>query len=261
MVYKNPFDLTGKTSFITGAGSGLGRAICQILSENGSDIVCVDLNKVSAEETAHLAQENGTRAIALQGDVSNPEDVASMFTTTKREFGKLDVLFNNAGITTRGGRLHELPLEQWDKVIRVDLTGVFLCMKEGIKLMLDQENGSIINMSSTAAVRAVLLSKSHYSVAKAGVISLTKVAAKDYGPDGIRINAIAPGMFGGTKLGESGGNTKEEQERLLQLVSDKTPLRRVAEPHELKGLALYLASDASSFVTGSVFIIDGGESL
>ena len=258
MLKRSLLDLSGKLSLVTGAGCGFGRVICAALAEHGSDVVCADINEDWARETARLLEKEGIKALAFRADVSHPEDVRRMFKKTEEEFGKLDILVNNAGVTTRGARLHEMPYEYWDKVIRIDLTGVFFCMQEGIKLMLAQKRGSIINISSAAALSAVLPYRSHYSVAKAGVISLTKVAAKEYGPDGIRVNAIAPGMFVGTRLGESAGSTKEQAKELVAKVSSETPLRRVAEPSEIKGLATYLASDASSYVTGSVFVIDGG---
>jgi NAD(P)-dependent dehydrogenase (short-subunit alcohol dehydrogenase family) len=196
--------------------------------------------------------------------VSKQDDVKALFGKVDQEFGKLDILFNNAGIATKGARLHEMPLEDWNKVISVDLTGVFLCLQEGIKMMLRQKSGSIINISSVLGLVASdpsILATSNYVAAKHGVIGLTKSAAAQYGADNIRVNVIAPGFIGGTRLVD----VEKRPEGLAQTVSDKkimlTPMRRVGQPEELKGLAVLLASDASSFITGATFVEDGGWSI
>lgn len=253
----SPFDLSSKVSLVTGAGSGLGRTFCEAMAENGSHVVCADVNEVSAKQTADLVKKTGIRTLAIKADVSSHQDVRAMFEQVKRKFGRLDILFNNAGISSKSLRLHEMPLSDWNRVINVDLTGVFLCMQEGVKLMLGQRKGSVINISSVLGMvgRAA---KANYCAAKAGVIALTECAAADYGPDGIRVNAIAPGFFSGTKLGESAGLNAGETQKLWAAMAGRTALRRVGEPSEIKGLAVYLASDASSFVSGATFIIDGG---
>ncbi len=258
MTRVNLFDLSGKVSLVTGAGSGLGRVFSEALAEYGSDVVCLDLNETWATETAKLISRAGVRTLVVRADVSNQEDVMKAFGKVDQEFGKLDILFNNAGVTTKGARLHEMPIEYWHRAVSVDLTGVFFCMQEGIKMMLRQKKGTIINLSSAAGLFGLLPTRSNYCAAKAGVVSLTKSAAVDYGPEGIRVNAIAPGMIGGTRLGESAGATKEQMERLIARVSSETPLQRIGAPSELKGLAVFLASDASSYITGAVFMVDGG---
>ena len=142
------FNLAGKVSLVTGAGSGLGRAFCEALAEYGSDLVCSDINEAWAKETAGIIAKYGVKTLVVKTDVSKQEEVKSLFGKIDQEFGRLDVLFNNAGITTKGVRLHERRLEDWKRVIAVNLTGTFLCMQEGIKLMLRQQRGSIINISS-----------------------------------------------------------------------------------------------------------------
>lgn len=253
----NQFDLSGKVSMVTGAGSGLGRVFCEAMAESGSDVACVDINETWAKETTDIVAKKGVRTLSIRADVSNQQDVKTTFRKIEEVFGKLDILLNNAGVTTKAARLHEMPLEYWNHAISVDLTGVFFCMQEGITLMLQQKKGSIINISSIGGLLG-MPGKCNYSVAKAGVIALTKSAAVEYGPDNIRVNAIAPGMFGGTRLGESAGMTKEDLERRFAMEASKTPLRRIGEPVELKGIAIYLASEASSFITGSIFVADGG---
>ena len=257
----NLFDLTGKVSLVTGAGSGLGRVFCEAMAENGSDVVCSDINKAWAEETAHMIAKYGVKTVVVKADVAKQSEVKALFKKADQEFGKLNVLINNAGIATKGARLHEMSLEDWNKVIAVNLTGTFLCMQEGIKLMLRQKSGSIINLSSVLGLVAAdpeILAINHYTASKHGIIGLTKTAAAQYGPYNIRVNAIAPGFYAGTKLGDVEGRTKKEAEVWAEKVIPLTPMRRFADPKEIKGLAVFLASDASSFITGSTYVTDGG---
>ena len=257
----NLCDLTGKTSLVTGAGSGLGRAFCIALSEHGSDVVCSDINEAWAEETASMVEKYGVKTVSIKADVSKPDEVQRLFHRVGRDFGKLDVLINNAGITTKGARLHEMAIEDWNKVIAVDLTGVFLCMQEGIKLMLPRRSGSIINMASVLGLVGTdphILATSHYVASKHGVIGLTKAAAVQYGSDNIRVNAIAPGFIGGTRLGDVEKTSEETARAFLGRIISATPMQRLGQPEELNGLVVLLASDASSFITGATFVLDGG---
>jgi NAD(P)-dependent dehydrogenase (short-subunit alcohol dehydrogenase family) len=257
----NMFDLTGRVSLVTGAGSGLGRIFCEAMAECGSDVVCSDINRTWAEETAGMMAKYGVKTAVVKADVSQENEVKALFGKVDREFGRLDILFNNAGLATKGARLHEMPLEDWNKVISVDLTGVFLCMQEGIKLMLRQKRGSIINISSILGLVGVnpdILAISNYIAAKHGVIGLTKSAAVQYGPDNIRVNAIAPGFIEATRLGDVEKRDKQQAQGSSDRVTELTPMKRFGKPEELKGLAALLASDASSFITGATFILDGG---
>jgi NAD(P)-dependent dehydrogenase (short-subunit alcohol dehydrogenase family) len=257
----NLFDLTGKVSLVTGAGSGLGRVFCEAMAEHGSDVVCSDINRVWAEETAGMIAKYGVKTVVVKADVSKQDEVKALFQMVDQEFGKLNVLINNAGIATKGAKLHEMSLEDWNKVIGVNLTGTFLCMQEGIKLMLRQKSGSIINLSSILGLVAAdpdILPINHYIASKHGIIGLTKTAAVQYGPYNIRVNAIAPGFYAGTKLGDVDERTKEEAQAWAEKIIPLTPMKRFAEPKEIKGLAVFLASDASSFITGSTYVTDGG---
>jgi NAD(P)-dependent dehydrogenase (short-subunit alcohol dehydrogenase family) len=257
----NLFTLTGKVSLVTGAGSGLGRVFCEAMAEHGSDVVCSDINEAWAKETADMITNYGVKTAVVKADVSKQDEVKALFRKVDQEFGKLDVLFNNAGIATKGVRIHEMKLEDWNRVIGVNLTGVFLCMQEGIKLMLRQKSGSIINIASILGLVAVdpdILAIQHYIASKHGVIGITKTAAVQYGPDNIRINAIAPGFYAGTKLGDVEERTEEETQAVAEKVVSLTPLKRFGQPEEIKGLAVLLASDASSFITGSTYVTDGG---
>lgn len=257
----NLFDLTGKVSLVTGAGSGLGRVICEALADYGSDVVCSDINRVWAEETAAIVGKYGVKTVVVKADVSKEEEVKALFKKVDKEFGKLNVLINNAGIATKGVKLHEMLIEDWNKVIGVNLNGTFLCMREGIKLMLRQKSGSIINISSVLGLLGIdpdILAISHYVASKHGIIGLTKTAAVQYGPYNIRVNAIAPGFYAGTKLGDVEERTEEETKVWAEKVIPLTPMKRFADPEEIKGLSVFLASDASSFITGATYVTDGG---
>lgn len=258
---ENLFNLAGKVSLVTGAGSGLGRIFCEALAEYGSNVVCSDINEAWAQETADIIAKYGVKTLIVKADVSKQDEVKALFRKVDQKFGRLDVLFNNAGIATRGARFHERRLEDWNKVIAVNLTGTFLCMQEGIKLMLRQKSGSIINISSLAGLRAIdpdILAIEHYIASKHGIIGITKAAAVQYGADNIRVNAIAPGYYAGTKLGDVEERTEAEAQAWAKKPLGLIPLGRFAEPKELKGLAVFLASDASSYVTGATYVTDGG---
>jgi len=257
----NLFDLTGKVALVTGAGSGLGRVFCEAMAERGSNVVCSDKSEAWAQETGSMIAKYRVKTVVIKADVSKQDEVKALFRKVDQEFGKLDVLFNNAGIATKGVRLHEMSLEDWNKVIGVNLTGTFLCMQEAIKLMLRQKSGSIINITSILGLVAAtpdILAIQHYIASKHGIIGLTKTAAVQYGPDNIRVNAIAPGFYAGTKLGDVEERTEAEAQAWAEKVIALTPMKRFAEPKELKGLAVLLASDASSFITGATYVTDGG---
>lgn len=255
------FDLSGKVSLITGGSSGLGRAFCEAMAEKGSDVAfSYNTNETGAKETAAMITRYGVKAVAIKADISQPAEVRSLFRHVDQKFGKLDILFNNAGMDVAPQRIHELPLEVWNKMIAVDLTGTFLCMQEGLKLMLRQKKGSIINISSVlglVGINASALDSSAYVTSKHAIIGLTKQAASEYAADGIRVNAIAPGFIP-TRIGRAGGFSAERIKNALEWELKLTPMGRRATPSELKGIAIYLASDASSFVTGSISVVDGG---
>jgi len=257
------FDLSSRVAVVTGGGSGLGREFCDVLAEFGADIICPDLHKDRAEETCGMIKKYRHRTLPIEVDVSKYDQVQSMFKHVERTFGRLDVLVNNAGITTSRCAIDQMDIQDWHKVLDVNLHGVFYCMREGLRIMMRQKKGSIINIASIAGLCGIdpdMGLMSPYVTSKSAVIGLTKQGAAEYGLHGIRVNAIAPGWHLGTRLGPDAGikRTEEELNSWRQLLSSKTPLRRTGEPKELKGLLLYLASDASSFVTGQVIASDGG---
>ncbi|PKN30189.1 MAG: NAD(P)-dependent oxidoreductase [Deltaproteobacteria bacterium HGW-Deltaproteobacteria-21] len=257
------FDLSGKLAIVTGGGSGLGREFCDVLAEFGADIVCSDLNRERAEETCAIVRSYGINARAVEMDVSKYDQVQAMFELVERTFGRLDVLINNAGIINKRSPIHQLDPIEWHRVVNVNLHGTFYCMKEGLSLMMKQGKGSIINNASVTGLCGTepeVGMIAPYATSKSAVIGLTRQAAAEYGRYGIRVNSIAPGWHLGTNLGSSSGTKRSEEELKAwrQLLDSKTPMRRTGDPRELRGLVLYLASDASSFVTGQVIASDGG---
>jgi NAD(P)-dependent dehydrogenase (short-subunit alcohol dehydrogenase family) len=256
-------DLSGKVALVTGGGSGLGREFCDVLAEYGAVVVCADFYLERAEETCRIIEKYGHRTLAIKVDVSLYEQVKSIFQQLEDEFGRLDILVNNAGIAPPSVLIHETDVEDWRRVIDVDLNGVFYCMKEGLGIMARQKTGVVINIASVLGVGAIepaILAQCPYTAAKHGVIGLTKQAAAEYGQFGVRVNCIAPGFYKGTRLPESLKikPTAAQAAERAKLILSRTPLGRTAEVSELKGLLLYLASENSSFITGAVIVSDGG---
>jgi NAD(P)-dependent dehydrogenase (short-subunit alcohol dehydrogenase family) len=258
------FDLGGKVALVTGAGSGLGRAFAQGLATAGARIVCADRNLAWAEETASLIEGGGNACLALRVDVADAGSVAEIAQRAKSICGTVDVLVNNAGIATVPARAHEMKVEDWDRLIAINLRGVFLCSRAVIPMMLAAGGGSIINIASIIGLvghyPGAPAVGSNYAAAKAGVIGFTRQVAVEYARDKIRANAIAPGWHGGTRLGDERRATAKPEEiaAFEAAINAQTPMGRRGTPDELQGLAIYLASDASRFVTGQVFAHDGG---
>ena len=256
-----PFDLQGKVALVTGAARGLGRFFSWTLAEAGAEVVCVD--KESQEETLKRIATFGRRSLPLIVDVSRAQDIEEMGNQIADAFGRLDIAVNNAGIIHKPYRFHEIPFEEWERLISIDLTGVFLCMQKELELMVKQKSGVIINISSILGLRGLipeLMPRASYIAAKHAVIGLTKQAALEYAQEGIRANAIAPGWFAGTDLGRErlASKTAADFRQREEKITEFTPMRRRGNVEELKGLLLYLSSDASSFVTGQTFVVDGG---
>ena len=250
------FDLSGKVVVVTGGGSGLGRTICEAVAEYGADVVCVGRSPEKLDETLRLIARRGGRNLALSADLTKLEDIEVMATRIAEELGRIDVFFANAGIREKSFVLiHEKPVEDWDDVMDADLRAVFLQMRAVLPLMMER-GGSLITTSSVGGMWPLapdkwVYTQTAYAVAKAGLIMLTKAAARQYGPYGILVNAISPG-YHRTPL-----TPPEEVEEVERTIARLLPLGRCGMPEEMKGLAVWLASDASSFVTGQVLVEDG----
>jgi NAD(P)-dependent dehydrogenase (short-subunit alcohol dehydrogenase family) len=238
--------LAGRVAVITGAGSGIGAAMAALFVREGANVVLADISGQQEE----VAQRLGSSAIGVRADVSKGGDVRAMLQVAIDKFGRLDILCNNAGIDGPMAPTGEYREEDFDRVIAVNLTAVFLGMRYAIPLMLASGGGSIVNTASMAAVVAFPTMPA-YCAAKGGVVMLTKTAAVDYASQGIRVNAVLPGVI-------ATGMTRSMPAHYIEAVKKVTPMNRMAEPSEVANLALFLASDESSFITGTAMTVDGG---
>ena len=245
--------LDGKVSFVTGGARGIGKAIAQALAEAGSDLALVDIDMEEAAKTAGEIEKNtGVKAIAIQADVTKPEEVDAMIRRIMEEFGHLDAAFCNAGICMNIPA-EEMTYEQWKKVLDINLTGVFLTSQAAAKVMLKQGKGSIINTASMSAhIVNVPQPQCSYNASKAGVIQLTKSMAVEFAKRGVRVNSISPGYMA-TELTLNSESLKP----LIEKWNYMAPMGRMGKPEELQSIAVYLAGDTSSFTTGADFVIDG----
>jgi NAD(P)-dependent dehydrogenase (short-subunit alcohol dehydrogenase family) len=260
------FDLEGRVAVVTGGGSGLGREFCDVLAEYGARVACADIRLDRAEETCALIKKHGPETLALQTDVSKYDQVKEMYRQVMDQFGRVDILVTSAGVAPPVVLIDEIELDDWQRVIDIDLNGVFYCLKEGLGIMKKQKKGSVITIASVAGLIAVPpqgMPQAAYVAAKHAVVGLTKQAAAEFGQFGIRANCIAPGLHLPTNLPESMGykSAKDKGKIDMALFTSNIPLRRAAAPSEMKGLVLFLASDASSYMTGATLVQDGGLSI
>ena len=250
------FDLTRRNAIVTGGGSGLGRQFAEALAEAGANVMlCGRRVERCAEVAATLEREHGVTALAIACDVRVPEQVNAVVEETQRALGSVDVLVNNAG-TSWGAPMEDYPLEGWQKVLDVNLNGLFLFSQAAGRLMIAQGRGKIINVASVAAFGGAppeLMDAIAYNASKGGVVAFTRDLAVKWARHGIHVNAIAPGWF-------PSDMTHILLERSAERFIEQIPLRRLGGPEDLKGAAVFLASRASDFVTGHVLVVDGGQS-
>jgi len=254
------FDLSGKAALVTGAGAGggLGHAMAVGLATAGADVLAGDIDREGAEATAEEVRGMGRRGVAAVCDNSQPDDIRALFATLDREFGHIDILINNAGIGARR-RPEDLSLDEWNRVLSISLTGTFLCSAEAGKRMMSRgHGGSIINISSIAGSSALGRGNLVHSVAKSGVNQLTRELAVEWGPHRIRVNAIQPAQIRTTGWGTIETSTGWDYPLFEQHLLKGIPLGRLGEPADLVGPAIFLASDASAFVSGHLLAVDGG---
>jgi NAD(P)-dependent dehydrogenase (short-subunit alcohol dehydrogenase family) len=249
------FDLSGKTAIVTGGGKGIGRQLAEGLAEAGADLVLCARQADRCEQAAEELQQLGIRALGLGCDVRDPEQVQEVVARTVTDFGRVDILVNNAG-TVWGATPEDTPLEGWQKVVDVNLTGVFLFSQAAGRRMIDDGGGTIVNIASVAGLRSgppEIMNTIAYNATKGGVIAFTRDLAGKWAHHGIRVNAIAPGWFPSEManfvLDQHGDDIKRH-----------IPLGRFGGPEDLKGVVIFLASDASAYVTAQTLVVDGGQS-
>src|SRR5438874_7037210 len=245
----------GKVAFVTGAGSGIGRATALAFARAGANVVVADIGEQGNQETARLIGQQGGRALAIRCDVTRAEGVKAALERTVAAFGRLDFAFNNAGIEPRKpAPTADYDEEEWNRIIRINLSGVFLCMKYEIPLMLKQGGGAIVNTASGAGVKG-FAGQAAYAAAKHGVVGLTKSAALDYAAQNIRINAVCPGIIATPMMQRFTGGTHEGEQRVVA----QEPVGRMGTPEEIAAAVIWLCSDAAAFVIGHAMVIDGGQ--
>ena len=247
---KNTFE--GKVSLVTGGGGGIGRVTSLAFAEEGAKVVVADVMIEGGEETVQMIKKTGGEAVFVKTDVGRAEDVASLIEKTVATYGRLDCAFNNAGIDGEVSSLQDQSEKNWDRVININLKGVWLCMKYEIRQMLKQGGGAIVNTSSIAGLTGQ--GTVAYAASKHGVVGMTKVAALENATNGVRVNAVCPAAVY-TPMVE---NLMDSDEDIKAYIENMQPMGRVGQPEEISQAVVWLCSDAASFITGHALPIDGG---
>ncbi len=248
--------LEGKVSVVTGAGQGIGRAIAQTYGREGAKVVVADFNEEMGEQTAQLIRDAGGDAAFIHGDVSKEDSVKDMVEFVVATYGRLDIACNSAAVSRGSGPIHLYDKEVFDQTIEMCLTNTWLCMKYEIPAMLESAGGAIVNISSNASLRGQAFNTA-YAAAKSGVNLLTKSSAAEYGSQGIRINAVSPGVI------RTPGIEKyfEEQPQMAEGLKKAAVMNRLGEPEEIAEAVIFLSSDRASFITGQLLSVDGGGAI
>lgn len=269
MIDRGIFDLSGKVALVTGGSRGLGRAMAEAMAAFGASVNIAARDQGKIDEALGILAAYNVPTLGISADMTKEADIKRMVDTTVEKFGRIDILFNNAGIGRMMRPIHEDSLEDFDTVINTNLRGPFLVLQHVLPVMIKQNKGSIINTSSTAGLRAEIpeIAPVAYSAAKAGINVMTQVAAIEYAEYNIRVNCIAPGMHR-SEIGHDiprpstppDPKMMAAMEEQMKRTNEDIPMRRMADADEMAGLAVLLASDASSYITGQIIVQDGGRS-
>lgn len=244
---------TDKVAFVTGAASGIGRATAVAFATEGAHVAIVDRTEDALRETAAAIEHAGGKVLVIACDIALPEQVEAAVSRTVDMFGRLDIAFNNAGVENKAAPVAEIQLEEWDRILDINLRGTFVCMKHELAQMVLQGSGVIVNTSSGAGIRGVAGGAS-YAASKHAIIGLTKSAALDYAKSNIRVNAILPGNIETPMMDRF-------TEGDIQKAIDLEPVGRLGKPEEIANAVLWMSADLGAFVTGAAISVDGGWSL